>query len=132
MIDEHKGDLIGDASDTAASPKLSRRALLLGLFALPIAALDAGPARAQAEFFGIAAELARRAMRGGGNGGGYPYRTRRPPPRQHVHRSDGGSRHASRRSHRDDGGGHASGGGDKSGNGGSAASSATGLGKADY
>ncbi|MBU3886878.1 MULTISPECIES: hypothetical protein [Methylosinus] len=122
MIDECKGEF-HSASD---SPKLSRRALLAGLLALPVAALDAGSAEAQSIGIG---PLQLNLGPTGGYGGGYPYRTRRPPPRQRVHHSGGGSRHASRRSRRNEGGGQASGGGDK---GGSPASGATGLGKLDY
>ncbi|WP_166145365.1 hypothetical protein [Methylosinus sp. RM1] len=123
MIDECKGEF-HSASD---SPKLSRRALLAGLLALPVAALDAGSAEAQSIGIG---PFRLHLGPTGGYGGGYPYRTRRPPPRQRVHHSGGGgSRHASRRSRRNEGGGQASGGGDK---GGSPASGATGLGKLDY
>ena len=127
MIDENIGEFHDGESDSAASPKLSRRALLTGLFALPIVALDAGSAQAQYIGFG---PFRLHLGPTGGYGGGYPYRTRRPP-RQAVHHSGGGggsSRQAPRRSHRSSG--HGGGGGGDTGGG--ANSSATGLGKADY
>jgi len=131
MIDKHNGEFHGDESGSETSPKLSRRALLAGLFALPIVALDASSAEAQ--YIGFGPFRLHLGPTGGGynGGGGYPYRTRRPP-RQAVHHhggGGGGSRQASRRSRRGGGGNGGGGGGDT---GGGANSSATGLGKADY
>jgi hypothetical protein len=111
MIDEHNGE-----SDWAAFPKLSRRALLMGLFALPVVALDAEPARAQ-DWVGAAAEFTRRVLQSGGGGGGYyrPHGGRYRGGGRHVshhHSGGGGRRHASRSGGRRSGGEHASGGGD--------------------
>ncbi|WP_159727441.1 hypothetical protein [Methylosinus sp. Ce-a6] len=116
MIDELDSEFHGEPN-SETSPKLSRRSVLTGLFALPIAALGAGPAEAQYIGFG---PFRLHLGPNGGYGGGYRARRPRPVVRRH---SGGGSRHASGR------GRHGGGGGD---NGGGAASSATGLGKADY
>ncbi|CAN2533175.1 hypothetical+protein [Methylocapsa aurea] len=131
MIDEQNSEFLDDESGSEASPKLSRRALLTGLFALPIAALDASSAEAQ--YIGFGPFRLHLGPTGGGynGGGGYSHRTRRPPRQAvHHHSGGGGSRHASRRS-RGGGGGHDGGGGGGD-TGGGANSSATGLGKADY
>lgn len=124
MIDEHNGAYHGEIH-CEVSPKLSRRSLLAGLFALPVVALDAGSAQAQYIGFG---PFRLHLGPTGGHGGGRSYRTRRVP--RHAARSGagGGSRHVSRRGRRS-GGGDGGAGGD---NGGGSASSATGLGKADY
>jgi hypothetical protein len=132
MIDKHTGEFHDDESGSETSPKLSRRGLLGGLFALPIAALDASSAEAQSIGIGpFRVDLGATGGRYYNGGGGYPYRTRRPPRQAAHHHSGGGggSRHASRRSRRGGGGNGGGGGGDT---GGGANSSATGLGKADY
>ncbi|BBU62605.1 hypothetical protein MSC49_25400 [Methylosinus sp. C49] len=124
MIDEHSGEL-HDKSSSKDLPKLSRRGLLAGLLALPIAALDAGSANAQYIGFG---PFRLHLPTGGGYGGGYSggYRPRRPARHVGHHQSGGGGgRHASRRGRH---GG--SGGGDNGG--GTSTKGATGLGKADY
>ncbi|MBG0811496.1 hypothetical protein IY145_19265 [Methylosinus sp. H3A] len=128
MIDEHHREFHGDESNSDASSQLTRRALLTGLFALPVAVLDAGSAEAQ--YIGFGPFRLHLGPTGGGYNGGYPYRTRRPPRQVvHHHGGGGGSRHASRRSRR---GGNGGGGGNGGDTGGGANSSATGLGKADY
>lgn len=123
MRESDTRDISGDETDEKAKRSISRRALLMGLFALPIATLDPEPALAQ--FIGIGPFR----LHLGPSGGGY-YRSR---PRHsgggRVRHSRGhGSRHASQGSGRrgrrgGGGGGHAGGGGGGGGK---------GLGKVDF
>jgi hypothetical protein len=126
MIDENSGEQHYESSSKDL-PKLSRRGLLTGLLALPIAALDAGSANAQYIGFGPFRLHLGPTGGGYGGGGGGSYRPRRPARHVGHHQSGGGdARHASRRGRHGGGGG---GGGDNGG--GTSTTGATGLGKGD-
>lgn len=95
----------GDGTDEKNPPSISRRALLMGLFALPIAAVTLHPEPAQAQF-GFPLHL---LFRGGG---GY----RRGSRQRHSgggrrSRGHGGGRAAHRGHSRQGSEGHSSGGG---------------------
>lgn len=104
MNESDTQDIRGGETDDKNPPSISRRALLMGLFALPIAAVTLHPEPAQAQF-GFPLHLLFR-------GGGYRHGSqRRHGGGGRRSRRHGGGRATHRGHSRQGGGGHSNGGG---------------------